>query len=113
MIKISGSYQPSAGVSCARLLWSMVQGDVVQSIQITFHHSSFPIAIADVLKRNLIILKYVPPVLKIFLPLMPCNTTAVLTCLIDPSPVMLSANCGMGKPLHPSAGVAILSPGLG
>ena len=38
-----------------------VHGDVVQSIQITFHHSSFPIAIADVLKRNLIILNYVPP----------------------------------------------------
>jgi hypothetical protein len=37
-------------------------GDVAQSMQITFHLSSFPIAIADVLKRNLIILNYVPTV---------------------------------------------------
>jgi hypothetical protein len=38
-----------------------VVGDVVQSIQITFHLSSFPIATADLLKRNLIILNCIPP----------------------------------------------------
>jgi hypothetical protein len=38
-----------------------IQGDVAQSIQITFHFPSFPIAIADVLKRSLIILNYIPP----------------------------------------------------
>jgi len=43
-------------LASAITLLDAVQGDVVQSIQITFHHSSFPIAIADVLKRNLIIL---------------------------------------------------------
>ena len=48
--------RPSESNSSERLM----HGDVAQSIQITFHLSSFPIAIADVLKRNLIILNYVP-----------------------------------------------------
>jgi len=43
-------------------LTGRVLGDVAQSIQIKFHVSSCPIAMADVLKRNLIILSYVPTV---------------------------------------------------
>jgi len=39
-----------------------VLGDVAQSIQISSRVSSSPIAIADVLKRNLIILNHVPTV---------------------------------------------------
>ena len=44
----------------------LVLGDLVQSIQITLYLPSLPTVIANVVKRNLSILNYVPPCVKLW-----------------------------------------------
>jgi len=58
VVLMSRLYEKRGGLS--RRSVKHVLGDVVLSVQISFHLPSFPSATADVLKRDLIILNYVP-----------------------------------------------------